>query len=92
MAENPNLVLGWHPMCECNPGKPTPAVVLDPFMGSGTVGVVATRLGRNFVGVDLKPEYVKMANTRICRALSSSLGRVRPPSFGDQAENFQVTM
>ena len=39
--------------------------VLDPFAGSGTTGVVACRLGRNFVGVELNPEYVAMAERRI---------------------------
>src|ERR1035438_3323326 len=39
--------------------------VLDPFAGSGTVGVVALRHRRNFVGVELNPEYAKMAQQRI---------------------------
>lgn len=40
-------------------------MVLDPFAGSGTVGVVALRHQRNFVGVELNPEYVKIAESRI---------------------------
>lgn len=40
-------------------------VVLDPFAGSGTVGVVAKAFGREFVGIDLNPEYVAMAERRI---------------------------
>ena len=39
--------------------------VLDPFAGSGTVGVVALKHQRNFVGVELNPEYAKMAQERI---------------------------
>jgi DNA modification methylase len=39
--------------------------VLDPFAGSGTVGVVAKRHGREFLGVELNPEYAEMAKTRI---------------------------
>jgi DNA modification methylase len=39
--------------------------VLDPFFGSGTVGVVAEQLGRKYVGVELKPEYVEIAVERI---------------------------
>ena len=39
--------------------------VLDPFTGSGTVAVVANRLGRNFVGTELNPEYGKIAKKRI---------------------------
>jgi len=38
---------------------------LDPFAGSGTVGVVALRAGRDFIGIDLNPEYVEMARRRI---------------------------
>jgi len=40
-------------------------VVLDPFCGSGTTGVVATKLNRQFMGIDLNPKYVEMANRRI---------------------------
>jgi hypothetical protein len=35
---------------------PTPCVVLDPFAGSGTTGVVALRYGRNFIGIELKQD------------------------------------
>ena len=42
--------------------------VLDPFMGSGTVAVVANRLGRNFVGTELNPEYAEIARERISKA------------------------
>lgn len=57
--------LGWQATCQCSGSEIAPALVLDPFMGSGTVGVVAAALGRNFGGVDLKPEYVQMAAKRI---------------------------
>ena len=40
-------------------------LVLDPFIGSGTVGVAALALGRRFAGIDLSPEYVQMCKTRI---------------------------
>lgn len=49
-------------------GSPPGGMVLDPFAGSGTTGVVAKRLGRNFVGVELNPEYKKMAEDRIAAA------------------------
>ncbi len=39
--------------------------ILDPFAGAGTVGVVAEKLGRKFIGIELNPAYVKMANDRI---------------------------
>ena len=48
-------------------GCPPGGVVMDPFFGSGTVGVVARRLGRHFVGLDCQPDYCEMA----CRRLNS---------------------
>ena len=39
--------------------------VLDPFNGSGTTGVVAKSLGRDYIGIDLNPEYIEMAQKRI---------------------------
>lgn len=35
--------------------------ILDPFVGSGTTGVVAKRLGRKFIGIDSEKEYLKIA-------------------------------
>lgn len=49
-------------------GCPAGGMVLDPFMGSGTTGVVAKRLGRDFVGIEINHEYVKMAAARIAEA------------------------
>ena len=46
-------------------GAPAGGVVLDPFMGSGTTGMVALKHGRRFVGIELNPEYFKMACERI---------------------------
>ena len=50
--------------CKCNAGF-IPGVVLDPFMGSGTTAVVARRLGRNFLGIELNPDYVRIARKRL---------------------------
>ena len=60
--------VGWRPSCDCNAGDPVPGVVLDPFFGAGTVGVVAKQLGRNFIGIELKKEYCEMAERRINKA------------------------
>lgn len=50
--------------CECR--APTRrGIVLDPFMGTGTVGVVAERMGRDWLGVELNPAYARMAEQRI---------------------------
>ncbi len=47
--------------------------VLDPFMGSGTVGVVCSRLCRIFYGIELNPEYVAIAQKRIGPLMMDSL-------------------
>lgn len=50
-------------------GCPEGGTVLDPFTGSGTTGAVAKRLGRNFVGMEINPEYWKMATDRIAATM-----------------------
>jgi site-specific DNA-methyltransferase (adenine-specific) len=40
-------------------------LVADPFMGSGSVGVAAARLGRTFIGTDLNPQAVRLAAERL---------------------------
>ena len=42
-------------------------IILDPFMGSGTTAIAAINLKRNYVGIELSPDYCEMANTRIKR-------------------------
>ena len=46
-------------------GCPEGGVVLDPFMGSGTTGMVASQMGRHFIGIELNPEYTELAYKRI---------------------------
>ena len=46
-------------------GCPKDGIVLDPFMGSGTTAVVAKQNHRNYLGIELNPEYIKMAENRI---------------------------
>jgi site-specific DNA-methyltransferase (adenine-specific) len=46
-------------------GCPVSGTVLDPFCGSGTTGVVAKKLNREFIGIELNPEYIKLAKKRI---------------------------
>lgn len=39
--------------------------ILDPFSGAATTGLVAERLGREYIGIELNPDYVKMADKRV---------------------------
>ena len=56
---------GWSPTCTCDAGEPVPQTVLDIFAGAGTTLLVADRLGRHGVGVELNPEYVALSESRI---------------------------
>jgi DNA modification methylase len=53
--------------CEASPRtpEPVPCTVLDPFMGSGTTALVARRLGRRSIGVELNPEYAALCARRL---------------------------
>jgi DNA modification methylase len=46
-------------------GSPESGIVLDPFMGSGTTAIVSKKLNRNYVGIELNPEYIKIAESRV---------------------------
>ena len=56
--------IGWQPTCG-HDSDLAADVVLDPFCGSGTTGVVALQHGRSFIGIELNPEYVELARKRI---------------------------
>jgi len=58
---------GWRPGCECGL-EPIPASVFDPFGGAGTVAVVAAKLGRSSVSIELNPAYCAIAEKRIAAA------------------------
>ena len=55
----------WKSTCACSPTNIVPCTVLDPFMGSGTTGLVSLRLNRHFIGIDLNSDYIEMARRRI---------------------------
>jgi len=57
--------VGWRQSCKCAGGGVNPAVVLDPFSGAGTTALVATRLRRRAIGIELNPDYVAMSERRI---------------------------
>lgn len=50
--------------CRCRSGT-SPGLILDPFFGTGTVGAVAERLGRDWLGIELNPSYCQLAWERI---------------------------
>jgi hypothetical protein len=62
---------GWRPTCDVKLTAhsegltPVPCTVLDPFMGSGTVALVARRLGRKSIGIELNPEYAELCARRL---------------------------
>lgn len=62
--DHPPETVGWTPTCDCD-ADTEPQLVLDPFAGAGTTGVVCTELGRRFLGIELNPEYAEMAERRI---------------------------
>lgn len=83
-------VLGWQATCKCQEAGIVPCVVLDPFVGSGTTGLVALHHQRSFIGIDLKPEYIQQAEERLKKGLTFAkkaqptqraepAGRVVPP-------------
>ena len=57
--------LGWEAGCDCDAGDPIPAVVLDPFSGSGTTAGVALKHGRNAILIELNPEYAALTSKRM---------------------------
>jgi DNA modification methylase len=58
-------------------GTPGGALVLDPFAGAATTGMVATQLGRDFVGIELNPEYVALGEDRIRRWEANPAGHLK---------------
>lgn len=56
--------VGWSPGCDCAAAV-VPCTVLDPFAGAGTVGLVADKLGRDSILIELNPLYAEMARKRI---------------------------
>jgi hypothetical protein len=64
---------GWRPTCECG-ADVTPAVVLDPFAGTGTTLKVAKQHARAAVGIELSAPFVDMIRRR-CSSVTSSTAR-----------------
>ncbi len=65
LEENPPTTLGFRPTCACAREDTIPGTLLDPFCGSGRALLVALRLGRRAIGIELKPEYMELARKQI---------------------------
>lgn len=50
---------------QCEHDTFKPGIVMDIFMGSGTTGIVAKRLNRDYIGIEINPEYIEIAEKRI---------------------------
>jgi DNA modification methylase len=69
------------PGCDCGQ-EWRPGVVLDPFMGSGTVAIVAETHRRDWVGVELNPKYIALAEARIAGSRQRGDRAEEPPPTG----------
>ena len=63
-TQKPVALMEW-----CLGFLPKARTILDPFMGSGTTGVAAVKLGRKFIGIEIEPKYFDVACRRISDAL-----------------------
>lgn len=65
LDENPSQTTGFQPTCTCDNEGTGQSIVLDPFLGSGTTAEVALKHRREFIGIELNPEYVELAEKRL---------------------------
>lgn len=75
-------MLGWSPSCKCGTDETEPQIVLDPFAGAGTTGVVAKRMGRRSILIELNPEYCEI----IVRRLQHYHKPAPPPTVSPDAD------
>ncbi len=73
-TQKPIALMRW---CLDQVGVPAGGTILDPYMGTGTTGVACVQTGRNFVGVEINPDYFAIARQRIEAELAQ-------PSLWDQ--------
>ena len=64
-TQKPLRVMKW---CLEMAGIPVGATVIDPYCGSGTTGVACMQTGRNFIGIEIDPDYADIARRRIGEA------------------------
>lgn len=73
-TQKPVALMKWCIEKLTNPGD----TILDPFMGSGTTGVACMHTGRNFIGIELDPNYYQIAEKRIRKAQTMANGEFVP--------------
>lgn len=57
--------IGFTPQCQCPAHEPVHQTVLDPFNGAATTGVAALLLNRNYIGLELNPDYLEISRKRL---------------------------
>lgn len=83
-TQKPEGLMRW-----CIGYVPEPAqTILDPFMGSGTTGVAAVQMGRDFIGIEREPKYFDIACRRIEAALKTPDMFVAPRAVPEKQETF----
>lgn len=83
-TQKPIEVMSW-----CLRFVPQAKTILDPFMGSGTTGVAAIKIGRKFIGIEIEPKYFDIACRRISEALKQPDMFIERPAPAKQ-EAFNV--
>ena len=71
-TQKPHELMEW---CIERAKVPAGGLILDPYMGSGTTGVAAVRMGHRFTGIEIEPRYFDTA----CRRIAAELARPRLP-------------
>lgn len=71
--------LGYTKSCKCETNEIKRAVVLDPFVGGGTTVVAAYKLGRDYIGIDINPEFVSITKAQLerCKSGGENVGGTR---------------
>jgi DNA modification methylase len=83
-TQKPAALMKW-----CLEFLPTAETILDPFMGSGTTGVAAVKLGRKFIGIEIELKYFEIACKRIQAAIDAPDMFVQSPKPAKQ-EAFEL--
>ena len=80
--QKPVAVMDWTlTLLEIEPGQ----IVLDPFMGSGSLGVACIRRGIRYIGIEKDPEYFAVARDRLSREITNRKAGIEPPKISARA-------